>query len=178
VDKEQRAEQVDMDSMALPVLLALLDSEMTPSEIARRTNLTPAKVNSILAELAGRRIVRSVREVYRHQFVEEVYQLADGEAAMATIKAKLSDSPLHLLMELLAIARRELPHSVQGGKRAGVWYSRLTLTPEQEAMVENSVMSTLCLAEELQQSQVGSETGHEPARGSYRLLVAFYEVSA
>jgi|GEM_PF-6111832 DNA-binding Lrp family transcriptional regulator len=163
--------------LVLPVLLTLMEGEMTRSEIARRSGLSAVKVNSILDELEAARLVVRTRVCVRDQYVEPCFAIADGDAALATIGVGMRDNPVQWLLRLLDMVRGEIPRVVQQGHRAQVWYSRLQLVPENARRLEQSLVRTLAEYETLQEQMQASESqGTSDEREGYRLVIALYRV--
>ncbi|GHO57954.1 hypothetical protein [Ktedonobacter robiniae] len=168
--------------LVLPVLLALMEGERTCSDIARQSNLSVSKVNSILEELLDRHLIIETTPLTRDQFNEPRYRIADGEAAMATLTSELSENPIPYVLQILDAVRNELPKAVQQSKSIQAWYSRLILTPEVAHQLVDRLFQLMNEFEEMQtpaplEASDGSLFA-APQRNSYRLCIAFYQVGA
>lgn len=165
--------------LVLPVLLSLIEGERTCKDIARQTGLSISKVNSIVEELQMRRLIVSTTPLTRDQFVEPRYQIADGEAAMATLTNEFAENPIPYILQILDAVRRELPRAAQQkGAKAQAWYSRLVLTPELARNLMERLVQLLAEFDELQKPDASSEAESQPARNHYRLSITFYQVGS
>jgi hypothetical protein len=177
--------------LALPVLLSLIEGERTRNDIARQTGLSISKVNSIIEELQNRRLIVETTPLNHDQFVEQRFQIADGETAMATLTNELSENPIPYILSILDAVRYDLPKTVLQGTKAYAWYSRLVLSPEIADRLVKQVVQMLADFEELQKPEA-SEKLQKPntdkeqpivsptsaARNHYRLSITLYQVKS
>jgi DNA-binding MarR family transcriptional regulator len=173
--EEALVPRIPLESVDVPVMLGLVDGERTSRELAQMTDLPLRTVNSVLDRLVLKRLVQKSQEEVRGQFVEPRYALADGSAALATVHANLADNPLPLLMSLLQAARAGIPRAVAAGGRAGVWYSRLELSPDAGSRLAAQLEETVHAAETLQGDDHADVGAPSSSDRRYHVLVAYYE---
>ncbi len=172
---EAAVPRIPLESVDVPVLLALVDGNRTSRELAQVTDLPLRTVNSVLDRLVLKQLVLKSREEVRSQFVEPRYALADGSAALATVHASQADNPLPLLMSLLQAARAGIPRAVAARSKAGVWYSRVELSAEAGGRLAEQLEETVHAAETLQGDDRPTDRDPSPSRRRYHVLVAYYE---
>jgi hypothetical protein len=167
--------------LALPVLLSLIDGERTCSDIAQQSGLSISKVNSVLEELQMSLLVVETTPLVRDQFVEPRFRIADGEAAMATLRSELSENPAPYILQVLDAIRHELPKLTrQAGAKAQVAYLRLILTSQQAEHLTERLVRMLAEFEEEQKADLLSEEEASPdvLRNHYRLSFTFFPVGS
>jgi hypothetical protein len=173
--------------LVLPVLLSLIDGERTCSDIAHQSGLSISKVNSVIEELKLSLLVVETTPLVHDQFVEPRFRIADGEAAMATLRTELSENPAPYILQVLDAIRHELPKLVrQEGAKAQVSYLRLVLTSQQARLLTERLVQTLAEFEELQKAeplqgeegQQGEEDHPHTNKNHYRLSVTFFPVGS
>jgi DNA-binding transcriptional regulator GbsR (MarR family) len=167
--------------LVLPILLSLIDGERTCSDIAHQSGLSISKVNSVIEELQSSLLVVETTPLVHDQFVEPRFRIADGEAAMATLRSELSENPAPYILEVLDAIRHELPKLVrQEGIKAQVSYLRLVLNPQQAERLTEKLVQVLTEFEELQKVDLPQREENDPQVGKdhYRLSVTFFSVGS
>lgn len=168
-------ESSPLSVLVLPVLLAMIEGERTPNDIARQIGISISKVNSIIEELQSRRLVVEATPLVRDQFVEPQFRIADGEAVMEVLTNEVSENPIPYVLSILDAVRYDLPKAVLHGTKAYAWYSRLMLSPETAGRLVNQLVQMLKEFEEMQTSEASAGEGTAP-RNHYRLSITFYQV--